>query len=77
MKHVSIRELHQATGAIVRAAAEESTLVTDRGRPVAIIQPVNTANLQGQTLPKLHWQSQARPIITGDSRDAVSSDRDR
>lgn len=40
MKTISIRELHERTGAWVRAAAaHEQIIVTDSGKPVAVISP--------------------------------------
>jgi prevent-host-death family protein len=41
MKAISIRELHQRTGAWVRKAAELGSItVTERGRPVARLEAV-------------------------------------
>jgi prevent-host-death family protein len=41
MKTISIRELHQRTGAWVRKAAEIGSItVTERGRPVARLEAV-------------------------------------
>lgn len=40
MKTISIRELHEKTGEWVRAAAaHEQIIVTDSGKPVAVISP--------------------------------------
>ena len=40
MKTISIRELHERTGEWVRAAAtHEQIVVTDSGKPVAVISP--------------------------------------
>ena len=77
MQIVSIRELHHATGRIVRAAAQEPAVVTDKGRPVAIIQAVSARDLGSRPLPRDHWESRKRPILAADSTDLVSSDRDR
>ena len=42
MKKVSIRELHQATGAWVRKAARTGTItITDRGKPVARLTAID------------------------------------
>jgi antitoxin (DNA-binding transcriptional repressor) of toxin-antitoxin stability system len=76
MKSVSIRELHQSTGKIVRSVVEEPAVVTDQGRPVAIIRPVDAKDLPGRPIPTGHWQSQPRPQLDGDSTIAVSKDRD-
>ena len=46
MKTISLRELHESTGAWVREAARLGTLViTDRGKPVARLEAV-TGDLQ-------------------------------
>jgi antitoxin (DNA-binding transcriptional repressor) of toxin-antitoxin stability system len=46
MKTISLRELHESTGAWVREAARVGALViTDRGKPVARLEAV-TADLQ-------------------------------
>lgn len=43
MKTVSIRELHEKTGALIREAKRLGGLiVTDRGTPVARIEPVES-----------------------------------
>lgn len=42
MKTISLRELHESTGAWVREAARVGTLViTDRGKPIARLEAVN------------------------------------
>lgn len=46
MKTISLRELHESTGAWVREAARIGALViTDRGKPIARLEAV-TADLQ-------------------------------
>ncbi len=40
MTTISIRELHQKTGKWVRQAADEDIVVTDRGKPVATLKPI-------------------------------------
>ena len=77
MKSVSIRELHQSTGEIVRLAEEETTVVTDRGRPVAILIAATAERLPGNPLPANHWEAKPRPSVDSDSTEAVSDDRSR
>jgi antitoxin (DNA-binding transcriptional repressor) of toxin-antitoxin stability system len=44
MKTISIRELHERTGAWVRKAIELGAItVTERGRPIVRLEPVSTA----------------------------------
>jgi len=79
MRKISIRELHEATGKLVREATREPYVVTDRGRPVAVLGPV-------EALPKKHTAFRDRkllpafkrlPKIPGDSTIGISEDRDR
>lgn len=77
MRNVSIRELHESTGAVVRSVSEEEAVVTDQGRPIAVIKPVTQADLPGRRLPRNHWESRERPNVESDSTAAVSGNRDR
>jgi prevent-host-death family protein len=84
MKTISIRELHNKTGAWVRRADEEQEIiVTDRGRAVAVLHPSPARNG-----PKKTWKN--RPLhpayaaslkagrfhSTTDSTEALSKERD-
>ena len=40
MKTVSIEELHEQTGRVVREAASEEIVVTENGQPVAVVRGV-------------------------------------
>lgn len=44
MKYISIRQLHEATGKLVREAARHGYVVTDRGRPIAKLIPADEAS---------------------------------
>lgn len=77
MKRYSIRELHQSTGAIVRESAEESVIITDQNRPIAVIKPVSAEDLAGRALPAGHWERNRRPNVESDSTEIASEDRDR
>ena len=48
-RRISIRELHERTGTLVReaAAARHVVVVTDRGRPVAWLVPLPPDHLNG------------------------------
>ena len=51
MKTISIRELHLETGRWVRYAARRGpVVVTDRGQPIAVLQPCDAATT-GRQLP--------------------------
>lgn len=77
MKSVSIRELHQSTGEIVRSVEEESAVVTDRGRPVAILVAATAERLPGKPLPANHWKAKRRPAVDADSTEVVLEGRNR
>lgn len=74
MKTISIRELHARTGRHVRSAARQPLAVTDRGEIVAILQPATAAHLTGKPLPKR--DRALMPVVSVDSADLISSDRD-
>jgi prevent-host-death family protein len=40
MKTATIRELHMKTGELVRASAQEKIIITDRGKPVALLKKI-------------------------------------
>jgi len=74
MKMASIRELHASTGKLVRATATESIIITERGRPVAILKMVDVADLSGDVFPKRDIRKM--PRVNVDSTDYISGDRD-
>jgi prevent-host-death family protein len=74
MKSVSIRELHMNTGNLVRASAHENILVTERGRPVAVLKSANAADLVGKPFPKRDIRKM--PRVPGDSTAYISEERD-
>jgi antitoxin (DNA-binding transcriptional repressor) of toxin-antitoxin stability system len=43
MKTISIEELHQQTGAYVRAAQQEPILIADGGQQMAVLKPLRGA----------------------------------
>jgi prevent-host-death family protein len=78
MKTISIRELHAKTGAWVRAASKRGRLlVSDRGRPVAMLEPLDnrpdTAFGKRKKVPGFA----GLPRIGGDSAQTISEERDR
>ena len=82
MKTISLRELHAKTGSWVRKAARlGAVLVTDRGIPIARIEPVaqGTAGnpfLRRRILPEY---AALKGTLAGgsDSTSIVGADRDR
>jgi antitoxin (DNA-binding transcriptional repressor) of toxin-antitoxin stability system len=63
MKSISIRDLHLHTGRWVRQAASRAPIViTDRGRKVAILQPI-TAGVTGRPLPNREAAIRKEPAM--------------
>ena len=81
MKTISLRELHESTGAWVREAARVGALViTDRGKPVARLEAV-TADLQINSFLKRKLRpgyAKLRGKLHGgtDSTKIIADDRD-
>jgi antitoxin (DNA-binding transcriptional repressor) of toxin-antitoxin stability system len=83
MKEVSLRELHEKTGTLIRRARQLGGLiVTDRGAPIAKIEPLDNrtpANpfLSRQVLPAFDRLLRSGRLGRGtDSSRIVSNDRD-
>jgi antitoxin (DNA-binding transcriptional repressor) of toxin-antitoxin stability system len=83
MKQVSLRELHEKTGSLVRDAKRLGGLiVTDRGAPVARIEPVDSRPAPNPFLTRKLLPSYRRLLDSGrlaggtDSTQIVSDDRD-
>jgi antitoxin (DNA-binding transcriptional repressor) of toxin-antitoxin stability system len=82
MKTVSLRELHEATGAWVRRAAKLGMiLVTKRGKPIAGITPVTEPVARNPFRSRRLRPGYAKLLGTlrggTDSAEIVSGDRDR
>ena len=74
MKVVSIRELHEHTGRLVRQALKEPILVTDRGQQIAVLRSINAAEISGKPFPKRKLSSLAKVAV--DSTVYLSEERD-
>ena len=77
MKTVTLEELHEQTGRVVREAATEEIVVTENGRPLAVLRGVQNESGQRQ-----YWQERERklaalPRLTTNSTPLISEDRDR
>lgn len=82
VKRVSIRELHEHTGAVVREAASagNAVVITDRGRPVATMAPWEAhderrAFRDRELSPAFQAVQRKKPVR--DSSADISADRDR
>ena len=83
MKQVSLRDLHEKTGALIRNARRLGGLiVTDRGAPVARIEPVDARPAPNPFLARKVLPAYQRLLRSGrlgrghDSTLIVSDDRD-
>ena len=75
MKTITIRELHLKTGRWVRhAALRGPVVVTDRGRRIASLQPLDADRVR-QSLPDREAIVRKRSAIPVDSAVAVTEDR--
>ena len=83
MKQVSLRELHEKTGTLIRNARRLGGLVvTDRGAPIARIEPVESRSapnpfLSRKVLPAYERLLRSKRLgQRPDSTEIVSDDRD-
>ena len=74
MKSVSIRELHEHTGKVVRQAQKEPIFVTDRGQQIAVLKSITSAETFGKPFQKRKLSSLPRVKI--DSTIYLSEERD-
>lgn len=83
MKQVSLRELHEKTGSLIRDARRLGGLIiTDRGAPIARIEPVDSRPAPNPFLSRRVLPAYQRLLRSGrlgrgtDSTQSVSDDRD-
>ena len=79
MERIGIRDLHMKTGEWVRRSARgEGVVVTERGRPVAVLVPFREADAGRSFRHRIVLpEFEALPAVPGDSTADVSDDRDR
>jgi prevent-host-death family protein len=46
MRFASVRELKNSTSAVMREAQERDIVITSRGKPVVLLQPLSEADLE-------------------------------
>ena len=73
MRSVSIKELHERTGRIVRQASQQPVVVTDRGSRIALLKPYSEEDVAGQPFPVRDPASM--PTVDVDSTEMISRDR--
>jgi antitoxin (DNA-binding transcriptional repressor) of toxin-antitoxin stability system len=83
MKEVSLRDLHAKTGTLIRNAKRLGGLiVTDRGAPIARIEPIDSRPAPNPFLSRKVLPAYQRLLHSGrlgrgpDSTQIVSDDRD-
>ena len=74
MRTTTIHELHMNTGRLVRAAAHEKIINTERGQPVALLNAVDRSDLVGKPFPRRDIPKMPKSKM--DSTIYVSQDRD-
>lgn len=74
VRTITIRELHRNTVKLVRAAAHEKIIITDRSRPVALLEKPDGPDLVGRPFPKRDIRKMPKSNV--DSTIYVSQDRD-
>lgn len=73
MKTISIEELHQQTGAYVRAAQQEPILISDGGQQMAVLKPLRGAEMTGKPFPVRDLAS--LPEVKVETSRYISEDR--
>lgn len=74
MKIITVKELHDRTGRLVRAAGTETLVITDRGEKIAVLKKYSEFELETAEFPKRN--SNSLPKIDGDSTSLISRDRE-
>ena len=74
MRTATIRELQMNTGKLVRAAAHQKIIITDRGQPIALLKALDGPDLVGKPFPKRDIRKMPKSDV--DSTLYVSQDRD-
>ena len=75
MRTVTIRELHLNTLNLVRAAARQKIIITDRGRPIALLKTLDEPDLVGKLFPRRDIRKMPKSKV--DSTIYVAQGRDR
>ena len=74
MRTATIRELQMNTGKLVRTAAHQKIIITDRGQPIALLKALDGPELVGKPFPKRDIRKMPKSDV--DSTLYVSQDRD-
>lgn len=74
MKIITIKELHDRTGRLVREAGMETLVITNRGEKIAVLKKYSELELETAAFPKRNTDS--LPQIDIDSTSLISRDRE-
>ncbi len=74
MKIITIKELHDRTGRLVRETGTETLVITDRGEKIAVLKKYSELELETAAFPKRNADS--LPQIDIDSTQLISQDRE-
>jgi antitoxin (DNA-binding transcriptional repressor) of toxin-antitoxin stability system len=75
MRTATIHELHMNTGKLIRAAAHEKIIITERGQHVALLKAVDGPDIVGKPFPMFDIRKMPKSKVH--SMIYVSQDRDR
>jgi len=73
MRTLSIKDLHSKTGKWVRQASSETIMITDRGEPIAQLQPITSKT----TAPFPNRELHDLPRSRSDSTLSIAEERER
>jgi antitoxin (DNA-binding transcriptional repressor) of toxin-antitoxin stability system len=73
MRKLSIKDLHSKTGMWVRQASSETIMITDRGEPIAQLQPITSKT----SAPFPNRKLQDLPKSRNDSTLSIAEERER
>ena len=73
MKIVTIKELHDKTGRLVRQAGTEPLVITDRGVKIAVLKNYSESELTTTVFPSRSVET--LPRVQVDSTRLISEDR--
>ncbi len=74
MKLVTIKELHERTGKLVREAGEQTLVITDHGKKIAVLKNYSDNELETTSFPSR--DANLLPKIEVDTTGIISQDRE-
>lgn len=77
MRTITVEELHEQTGRVLREAALEEIVVTENGQPLAVLKGLPNGSGRQQYWEERERKLAALPRLDKDSTAFISEDRDR